>query len=60
MVPESVLKNETHKILQEFEKQTDHRIPARRQDLVIINKTKTWRLVEFAVPADQRGEIKLN
>ena len=35
--PESVLENETHKILWDFEIQTDHLIPARRPDLVLIN-----------------------
>ena len=38
--PESVLKNETHKILRDFEIQTDHLIPARRPDLVLINKKR--------------------
>ena len=28
--PESVLENETHKILRDFEMQTDHQNPARR------------------------------
>ena len=31
--PESVLENETYKILWDFEIQTDHLIPARRPDL---------------------------
>ena len=35
---ESVLKNETHNILWDFEIKTDHLIPARRPDLVLINK----------------------
>ena len=38
-------KNDTHKLLQDFNIQTDHLIPARRPDLMIINK-KTKR--EFA------------
>ena len=33
--PESVLENETHKLLWDFEIQTDHIISARRPDLVI-------------------------
>ena len=37
---ESVLENETHKILWDFDIQTDHQISARRPDLVIINKKK--------------------
>ena len=32
--------NETHKILWEFELQTDHLISARRPDLVIVNINK--------------------
>ena len=36
--PESVLENETHKILLDFVIQTDHKISARRPDLVIVNK----------------------
>ena len=38
--PESVLENVTHKILWDFEIQTDHLISARRPNLVIINKKK--------------------
>ena len=38
--PESLLKNETHKILYDFYIQTDHQIPVRRLDRVIINKKK--------------------
>ena len=37
--PESVQENEMHK-LKDFEIQTDHRILARRSDLVIVNKKK--------------------
>ena len=35
--PESVRENKAHKILCDFEIQTDHLIPVRRLDLVIIN-----------------------
>ena len=38
--PESVLGNETHKILRDFKIQTDHLISARRPHLVIMNKKK--------------------
>ena len=59
--PEPVRENETHKILWDFEIQTDHLIPARRPDLVLINKKrKTCRIVDFAVPADHRVKIKEN
>ena len=35
--PESVLENETHKLVWDFDIQTDHLISARRPDLIIIN-----------------------
>ena len=38
--PESILENEMHKILWDFEIQIDHLILARRPDLVIINNKK--------------------
>ena len=58
--PAPVLKNATHKLLWDFNIQTNHLIPARRPDLIIINKKKkkrTYKIVDFAVPADHR--IKL-
>ena len=36
--PESVLENKTHKLLRNFEMQTDHLISARQPDTIIINK----------------------
>ena len=36
--PESFQENEMHKLLWDFEKQTDHLIMARRPDLVTPNK----------------------
>ena len=36
----SILENETHKLLWDFEIQIDHLISARRPDLVIVNKKK--------------------
>ena len=38
--PESVLENEIHKLLKDFQIQTDHQNSAIRLDLVIVNKTK--------------------
>ena len=38
--PESVLENDTHKLLWDFDIQTDHLISARRPDLIIINNKK--------------------
>ena len=38
--PAPVLENATHKLLWDFNIQTDHLIPARRPDLIIINKKR--------------------
>ena len=38
--PAPVLENDTHKLLWDFNIQTDRLIPARRQDLIIIKKKK--------------------
>ena len=38
--PESVQEDEKHKILWDFDIQTDNLIPARRAKLVLINKKK--------------------
>ena len=65
----SVLENDTHKLLWDFDIQTDYRISSRRPDLIIINnKNKTKRkkkkgkrirkIVNFAVPADHRIKLK--
>ena len=56
---ESVKENETHKVLKDFEIQTDHQILGRQSDLVIINKKKgMYRMVDFADPADNRIKLK--
>ena len=41
--PEFVHENETHKILWDFEMQTDHLISARRPYLVIVNEKENLR-----------------
>ena len=57
--PAPVLENATHKLLWDFNIQTDHLIPARRPDLIIINKKKrTCKIVDFAVPVDHRIKLK--
>ena len=57
--PAPVLENDSHKLLWAFDIQTDHLIPARRPDLIIINKKKrTCKIVHFAVPADHRIKQK--
>ena len=54
-----VLEYDTHKLQWDFNIQTDHLIPARRPDLIIINiKRKICKIVDFAVPADHRINLK--
>ena len=57
--PAPVLENDTHKLLWDFNIQTDHLISARRPDLIIINKKKRiCKIVDFAVPVDYRINLK--
>ena len=62
--PESVLVNETKKVLWDFEIQMDYLTSLRRPDLVKINNKKekererTYGIVYFAVLVDHR--IKIN
>ena len=54
-----VLENDSHKLLCDFNIQTDHLILARRPDLIIINKKmRICKIVDFAVPADHRINLK--
>ena len=57
--PEVVLENNTHKLLWDFDIHTDHLISARGPNLIIINKKKrTFKIVNFAVPADHKIKLK--
>ena len=56
--PESVLENEDYKILRDFSIQTDHVIEARRPDLVVVDKERSCKIMDFAVPGDSRIEEK--
>ena len=38
----AVLENDLHKLLQDFNIQTDHLIPTRRPDLIIIKKKREY------------------
>ena len=62
MVYVTVLENDTHKLLWDFDVQTVHLIPARRPDLIIIKKKKKMKrnckTVDFTVPADHRINLK--
>ena len=68
-IPASVLENDTHKLLKDFDIQTDHLISARRPDFKIINKKKkkkkkkekkkrTCKIVDFAVSAEHGIKLK--
>ena len=58
--PASVLENDTHKLLWDFDIHMDHLISAKRPDLIIINKKqkRICKIVDFAVPADHRIKLK--
>ena len=55
-----VLENDTHKLLLDFDIDTDHLISTRRPDLIRINnkKKRICKIVDFAVPADHRIKLK--
>ncbi len=59
--PEPVLENDTHKLLWDFDIQTNQLNSARRTDLIIINKKKKkkiCKIVDFPVPGDNRIKLK--
>ena len=59
--PAPVLENDTHKLLWDFDIQTDHLISAQRPDLIIIKKKKKkkiCKIVDFAVLAEHRIKLK--
>ena len=57
--PAPVLENDAHKLLWDFNIQTDQLISARKPHLIIINKKKrNCKIVDFAVPADHRINLK--
>ena len=57
--PAPVLENDTYKLLWDLNIQTDHLISTRRPDLIIISKKKRiYKIVDFAVPADHRINLK--
>ena len=56
--PAPILKNDTHKLLWDFDIHTDHLILARRPELIINKKKRTCKIVNFAVPADHRIKLK--
>ena len=57
--PSTCPKKCPHELLWDFNIQTGHLIPARRPNLIIINqKNRTCKIVDFAVPADHRIKLK--
>ena len=58
--PEPIQENDTHKLLWNFDIQTDYLISARRPDLIIINNKKTGicKIDDFCCPADHRIKLK--
>ena len=61
--PATAQENETHKLLWDFNIQTDHLISVRKPGLIIINnnkkkKKKICKIVDFAVPGDHRIKLK--
>ena len=63
--PAPVLENDAHKLLWDFDIQTDHLISARRPDRIIINnnnnnnnKKKICKIVDFADQSDHRIKLK--
>ena len=56
--PETVLENEDYKILWDFSIQTGHVIEAQRPDLVVVDKERICKIIDFAVPGDSRIEEK--
>ena len=62
--PASAQENETRKLLSNCDIQKGHQMSTRRSDFMIINNNKkkkkkiTCRIVDFAVPADNRVKLK--
>ena len=60
--PATVLENDTHKFIWDFDIHTDHLISARRPDnnnqQQKKKKKRTSKIVDFAVPADHRIKLK--
>ena len=54
--PSPVLENATHKLLWDFNIQTEHLIPARLNNNQ--QKKRTCKIVDFAVPANHRIKLK--
>ena len=60
--PTSVPENETHKLLWDFDIQTNHLLSARRLGLIqsTTKKERTCKIMDFAVSDDHRVKLKEN
>ena len=58
--PAPVQENDAHKLLWDFDIQTDDLISARKPDLIIINKKekRICKIVDFALPSDHWIKLK--
>ena len=56
--PTPVLENSTHNLLWDFNIQTDHLIPARRPDIIIINNKKKETLQNSRLCCHSGPQIK--
>ena len=57
--PETVMENDSCKLLWDFSIQTDHVIQARRPDVILIDKEKKeCKMIDFAIPYDSRVNAK--
>ena len=54
--PALVLENDSHKLLWDFNVQTDHLIPARRPDLKIINKKENLLNCRLCCPGGPQNK----
>ena len=58
-ISQKVLDNEDYKILLDFSIESDHVIEGQRPDLVVVDqKERSCKIIDFAVPGDSRIEEK--
>ena len=55
--PKIVIESKDYKILRDLSIQTDYVIEPRRPDLIVVDKkSRTCKIISFAVPRDSRNE----
>ena len=55
---EHVLENGTHKILWDFEMQTNNTIQTRKPDLLVFKKKRTWKSVDHRAKEESKQQDK--